>query len=187
MNASKLYHQSVLAQAIRHSLKGQAKKVLLNINPTATPKEIVTKVEDIFGDLSSKQSKMTDFYTAEQYYNESVAEWGLRLEELIQQASLKLHLTNEDKDEMLKEKFWRSLYDKDIKNATRSSFENKDSFEKIRRKARAEEHELKQQLKVQNQHRDQESEGHVLANILKKIETIESKTNTSHESKKFNA
>ena len=60
ISASNLYHPSILAQAIRHSLTGQAKKVLMHINPTATPMEIVIKVEDIFVDLSSKQSKMKE-------------------------------------------------------------------------------------------------------------------------------
>ena len=116
---------------------------------------------------------MSECYTAEQEYNESVAEQGLRLEELIQQATFRFRITREQKDDMLKEKCWRSLYDKDIKNTTRSSFENKDSFEIIRRKARAEEREIKQQSKVQEKHRNQEeSEGHVLTTILKKIESI---------------
>lgn len=43
---------------------------------------------------------------------------------------------------MLKTKFWRSLYNTELKNATRVHFESIDSFELLRRKVRAEEYEM---------------------------------------------
>lgn len=48
--------------------------------------------------------------------------WGIRLEEIFQKAKDKGHVTDEQKDQMLKNKFWRGLYSSDLKNATRVFF-----------------------------------------------------------------
>ncbi|XP_053405159.1 trichohyalin-like [Mercenaria mercenaria] len=141
--ATALYPEKMITQAVRKSLKGQAKKVLLNLDPNARAEEIIERTEDIFGDMSSKQTIYTEFYTASQKPDESIADWGLRLEEILIKASTKKSITPDERNEMLKDKFWRSLYSKDIKNAVRTSFESGDSFEMLRRKARAEEHETK--------------------------------------------
>ena len=109
---------------------------------------------------------MIAFYTAEQKAEESIAEWGLRLEEIIQMTSTNLQLSREEKNDMLKEKFWRSLYNREIKNATRNSFESTDSFEIIRRKARAEEQEIKH---IRKETPDNE----IFKTLLDKMETLE--------------
>lgn len=180
--ATRLYKEHVIAQAIRHSLKGQAKKVLINLSPTATPTEIIARVEDIFGDLSSQQFIYTEFYTAEQKSDESIAEWGLRLEEILLLASNKRTIPERERNDMLKDKFWRSLYDQDIKNATRNSFESGDSFEVLRRKARAEENEMK--LTKQRKQTSQGKPGNlsgteknedILTKLMKKMDNFEKK------------
>ncbi|XP_045206352.2 trichohyalin-like [Mercenaria mercenaria] len=181
--ATKLYHENIIAQAVRQSLKGQARKVLINIPPTATPEEIISKVEDIFGDMSSKQTIFTQFYTAEQQPNESIVEWGLRLEEMLQLIEAKRSLTIDERNEMLRDKFWRSLLSKELKNATRHAFESGEKFEVLRRKARAEEHEMKldktntnttmskkeEQLKAEDKHTE------MLQSMMKKMEALDSK------------
>ncbi|XP_053390050.1 trichohyalin-like [Mercenaria mercenaria] len=81
--ATALYPEKIITQAVRKSLKGQAKKVLLNLDPNARAEEIIERTEDIFGDMSSKQTIYTEFYTASQKPDESIADWGLRLEEIL--------------------------------------------------------------------------------------------------------
>ncbi|XP_060565290.1 golgin subfamily A member 6-like protein 22 [Ruditapes philippinarum] len=178
--ATKLYKEHVVAQAIRQSLRGQAKKVLINLSPVATPIDIVSRVEDIFGDLSSQQIIFTEFYTAEQKPEESVAEWGLRLEEILLLASTKRFIPEKERKEMLKDKFWRSLYNIDIKNATRTSFESSDSFEVLRRKARAEENEIKvtKQRRQTVQHNqmstvEKDNKEDIIKQLMKKMENLE--------------
>ncbi|XP_053374353.1 trichohyalin-like [Mercenaria mercenaria] len=180
---TKLYHENIIAQSVRQSLKGQARKVLINIPPTATPEEIIGKMEDIFGDMSSKQTIFTQFYTAEQQPNESIVEWGLRLEEMLHLIEAKRSLTIDERNEMLRDKFWRSLQSKELKNATRHAFESGEKFEVLRRKARAEEHEMKldrtntntttskkeEQLKAEDKHTE------MLQSMMKKMEELDSK------------
>ena len=85
---------------------------------------------------------LKEFYTASQRKDESVTEWGIRLEDIFQRAVAKRYATAKQKDKMVRERFWRSLYNSELKNATRFHFLSEDSFETFRRKVRAEETEM---------------------------------------------
>ena len=66
--------------------------------------------------------------------------WGLRLEEIVQRAIEKGHLNDNQKDEMLRTKFWRALYSKELQNATRVYYHQIQDFDKLRTKVRSEEY-----------------------------------------------
>ena len=58
-------------------------------------------------------------------------------------------MVNEQKEKMLKNKFWCGLYKTDLINATRVYFASeKIDFETLRKKVRAEEYEISQERKV---------------------------------------
>ena len=139
---SKRYPESSINHAVRNSLKGQTRKVFINMYPESTNQEIIDKMESVFGNVASGESVLQEFYTASQKKDESITEWGIRLEEILQRAIAKGYATSEQKDKMLKERFWRSLYKSELKNATRMHFLSEDSFETLRRKVRAEETEM---------------------------------------------
>lgn len=141
--AATIYPDVSISQAIRKSLRGQAKKVLLNMSPSAKPLEIIKKIENVFGNVASGEAVLQEFYTAEQSPEESVADWGLRLEDILQKAIEKGHVSENSKNEMLRSKFWRSLYSQDLKNATKIYHETIKEFEELRKKVRAEEYEMK--------------------------------------------
>ncbi|MEW8547742.1 MAG: hypothetical protein AB2693_29895, partial [Candidatus Thiodiazotropha sp.] len=142
LRRSPRYHEDTVNQSIRNSLKGQARKVLVTLGAQATNAQIIEKLESVFGNVASGESILQEFYTATQKPNESVALWGIRIEEILQKAIEKGHVNSQQKNGMLKNKFWRALYDKDLKNATRVHFEAIESFELLRRKVRAEEYEM---------------------------------------------
>lgn len=96
----------------------------------------------MFGNVASGESVLQEFYTSSQKQDESVALWGIRIEEILQKAIEKGHVTPEQKNSMLKTKFWRALYSSELKNATRVHFESTENFELLRRKVRAEEYEI---------------------------------------------
>ena len=140
--ASGAHSARAITQAMRQSLKGPARRIIVTLSPTATISEILQSVEDIYGNMSSKHTVYREFYTAHQWERETVADWGLRLEDIMQLLQTKRNINEGEKQEMLRETFWRGLANKEIKSALRSAFESKESFEILRRKARAEEHEL---------------------------------------------
>ena len=138
---SSVYPAYIVNQAIRNSLRGQARKVLVTLDAKATPKEIKEKLECIFGNVATGESVLQEFYNAVQKDNESVTLWSIRLEEIYQKAKEKGHVSDSQKDKMLKNKFWRGLRSTELKNATRVHFEkDKVGFEMLRTKVRAAEY-----------------------------------------------
>ncbi len=65
-----------VAQAIRKSLRGQAKRALIPLGTTTTVDEMVNKLETIFGNVASGESVLQTFYLASQRSDESVAAGG---------------------------------------------------------------------------------------------------------------
>lgn len=145
------YKDTEIAQAIRKSLKGQAKKVLLPMGTSATVSTIMDRLEGVFGNVATGESVLQEFYTATQKSDESVTAWGLRLEEILQKAVDKGHVRLDEKNDMLKTKFWRCLRSDRLKTATRIHYETMSSFELLRKKVRAEEYEMKVSSGVQHQ------------------------------------
>ena len=140
---SKVYPEYIINQAIRNSLRGQARKVLVTLGPKATSSEIRQKIECLFGNVASGESVLQEFYNAMQRSNESVPAWGIRIEEIFQKAKEKGHVTDTQRDKMLKNKFWRGLKNSELKNASRIHFEKeKVDFELLRTKVRTIELEM---------------------------------------------
>ena len=148
----KVYHDISIAQAIRKSLTGQARSVLQAMGPKAKPEQMISHLESIFGNVASGEAVLQEFYTAEQGQDESTVDWGLRLENVQQRAIEKNHVTGE-KHEILKSKFWRSLYNQDLKNAIKMYKESIHDFEGFRKKVREDENEMKKVVTRQTDQR----------------------------------
>ena len=84
----------------------------------ASSQEMIDKLTSVFGNVASGQSIMQEFYPAVQQPEESVTMWSLRLEEILQRVSEKSQISADQKNEMLRERFWRSLHNTEFQNAT---------------------------------------------------------------------
>ena len=174
------YKESQIALAVRKSLRAQAKRVLLQLGPAAEVKEIMSKLEGVFGNVATGESILAEFYTATQRQDESVAAWGLRLEEILQKAMEKGQIKQDEKNDMLREKFWRALRSDRLRNATRVHFESVSNFELLRRAVRAEEHQMnlysgikQQQLKAEAKSVESKEEDSKYNQLLSRISTLE--------------
>ena len=63
LQKDKIYSDTVIGQAIRKSLKGQAKKVLLPMGSGTTVEEILELLEGIFGNVATSISILQEFYS----------------------------------------------------------------------------------------------------------------------------
>ena len=127
---SSVYSAYIVNKAIRNSLRGQTRKVLVTLGAKATSKETKEKLECIFGNVATGESVLQEFYNAVQKDNESITLWS----------------------KMLKNNFWRGLRSTELRNAPRVHFEkDKVGFEILRTKARAAEYELSQDKVVLSQ------------------------------------
>ena len=113
---------------------------MLGSDPTV--EQMIEKLERTFGNVASGQSVLQEFYTAEQKENESVALWGIRLEEIYQRAVEKGFASNDQRDKQLIERFWRSLRSIDLQNATSVYYHAATSFEMLKQKVRSEEYAM---------------------------------------------
>ena len=210
LRKSNMYDEYIVGQSLRNSLKGQARKVLVTMGPSAKLEQIMEKFESVFGNVASGESVLQEFYTATQRPDESIALWGIRIEEIVQKAIEKGHVTPLQKNSMLKTKFWRSLYNTELKNATRVHFESIDSFELLRRKVRAEEYEMainktatekslkaedknqsstsstlkltsSNKVEAQQQLVQQDQNTKLLKDLMKRLESLESKMSNTYQ------
>lgn len=187
-----LYKDAEVAQAIRKSLKGQAKKVLLPMGTSATVSSIMDRLEGVFGNVATGESILQEFYTATQKSDESVTAWGLRLEEILQKAVDKGHVRLDEKNDMLKTKFWRSLRSDRLKTATRIHYETMSSFELLRKKVRAEEYEMKvssgiqhQPTRAENKYEEKEDPTAKMNVLLDRLSSLEKQMKEMKAPRKF--
>ena len=140
--ASNQYSDFAISQAIRKSLRVPAKRVLLTMSATAPARDIISKLENVYGDVACGQAVIEEFYTSEQGADENVADWAVRLNEILKRAEDKGQV-KEDRNEILRTKFWRGLYSQDLKNATKIYFESEKDFEDLLVKVRTEDGEMR--------------------------------------------
>ena len=94
---------------------------------------------------------MQEFSIASQQQEESVSEWALRLEEIIKHAIDKGQIKEDEKNDLLKDKFWRSLRSERLKNATRLDFRTIENFKQLVHAVRTEELSMKTNANAQHQ------------------------------------
>ena len=142
---SKAYPECTVDQAIRNSLRSQARKVMYILKPQTTSREVKAKLESISGNVATGETVLQDqeFYNTTQKENESVTLLGIGLEEIYQRARKKGHASEDQRDRMLKNESWIGLRSLDLKSATRFLYlKDKASFEQLRTRVRATEYEM---------------------------------------------
>ena len=154
---SSSYSDLTVNQILRNSLRGHARKVVNTLRPNVPSTEMIEKLESVFGNFASGDSLVQEFYNTYQKADESSTLWGSRLEELFEKARDKGHVTNEQRENMLRNKFWHGLYRTDLKNATHVYFvSDKINFEMLRKKVKAEEYEMCQERAFRQKDRKSE-------------------------------
>ena len=122
-------------QCIRNSLKGKARALLLTL-PDATPKHLVEKLDGVYGNVYSSEAIFQQFYMQSQEPGQSVSEYGMKLECLLQSASQKEFISPEVRNTMLRTKLWSGLTDAELKNQSRYKYECTKDFDTLRKELR---------------------------------------------------
>lgn len=137
-----IYPDTLILLAVRRSLKGRARDILLTIDETARPSDILTKLEGIYGNVSSSEVLMQQFYSESQKSDESVADYSIRIENLLRRATQFRRIDVSIKDEMLCSKLWNGLKDPLLKNSTRYKYDTERNFNNLRKEIRSIEQDL---------------------------------------------
>jgi len=152
------------------------------MRPSATAEEIISKLNDINGNVKTPDRIVQDFYSACQGKKELCSAWGVRIETLFQLAVDRGEIEESRRNSKLKERFWRGLYSEKLRTATRVSYESSDSFEVLRRKARLEEEEdnieSTRDKKIDVKVYQQTEKDSVLQELLDRLKKLESELAT---------
>lgn len=107
----KLYHEGVVLQAIRRSVRGSAAEVLMTLGEDVSVDTALTKFDHMFGNVLPAEILLEQFFSARQKDSESVTSYACRLEELLAQVSKKQSdiLSKEATQGMLRTKFYSGL------------------------------------------------------------------------------
>ena len=135
--------ESIILQSIRSSLKGKARSLLLTLPGDASPDQIVHKLEGVYGNTYPSEQLIQTFYAAKQETGESVANYGMRLEGLLQTCIDRGDISLTARNEMLRSKLWSGLSDVNLRNASRYKFDTIHDFEALRMELRTIELDLK--------------------------------------------
>ncbi|CAC5391274.1 unnamed protein product [Mytilus coruscus] len=123
-----LYPELIIVQCMRNSLKNQARNTLLTLPESATLLKILEKLEGIYGNVYSNETLLQSFYTMKLEEGQSVADYGMKLEGILQKAYDKGKLTSEVRDDMLRTKFWSGSRDSALKKTTRYKYDTIKNF-----------------------------------------------------------
>lgn len=112
------------------------------MDSTATPSDILSKLDGIYGIVSSRQNLLQQFYLETQHEDESVADYSIRIENLLRRATVSAQLHESVRHEMLCSKLWNGLRDPLLKNSSRYKFDVTKDFNILRREIREIEQDL---------------------------------------------
>ncbi|XP_033729253.1 zinc finger CCHC domain-containing protein 12-like [Pecten maximus] len=133
---------STLVQAIRRSLRGTARRMLISLGERPTIADILRKLDTLFGDISTHGMLMQEFFNSSQRQGESVTDFGCRLETLLQTAIDNGSLQQSSKNDMLRDKFWTSLRSEKLKSQTRHKYDSLQDYDELLREIRVVEKEI---------------------------------------------
>lgn len=137
---SQSYSESQVHKAVRKSLRGDAARVAMRLGTKSSLTELLTKMDDLFGDRARRQQIMKEFYSASQGDGEDVLAWSYSLESILDRATKLGKVQEADRNEMLCDQFWTGLKPQ-YQTGTEHKFDNIKDFDKLRSEMRLVEQE----------------------------------------------
>lgn len=131
----------IILQAMRNSLKGEARSMLVSLGENATIDEILERLDGFYGNVSTPETLIQSFYSDFQKENESIVSYGLRLEQILSRAIRSGHIGIAAKDSMLCSKFWTGLRSQQLRNSTRHLYDTIGDFQALLKEIRKVEQE----------------------------------------------
>ena len=191
---------SHVLQAMRPSLKGTARRLLVSLGESISVDSVLRKLELNFSEPTSKGVNMKEFFNSSQRADEPVTSFGCRLESLLDQAFESSRLPITSRAEMLCERLWSGLRSEALRTNTRHKLDSATDYDSFLRDVRKVEKELslsnpKLKCSSQQQNAQQSSEQHAIQrtpDFQKQLSDLEQRLNSRINSvqsgvdKKFN-
>lgn len=127
----KSYSSDVIGNAIKKSLRGEAGRVAMRLEPSASIGDLIDKLENVYGTLELRECILAQFYCANQQSDESVIKWGCRLKDILAKAIDKGLVDKSKRNEMLRNMFWTGLK-QSFKEISGHKYDTIGDFNKLR-------------------------------------------------------
>ena len=156
-----------LRRAIQKSLFGHAAETFMSIPKEASVHDILDKFDKLFLPSGDSESLLSKFYLSTQTTDESISEWFIRLESLLDVPAL--NLTSPQKESMLRARFWKGLVKDGIRTSLRHKYDSGESSVQLLNSAR----QVAEELGATAQHQPvQVSNSDPLVKLTSVIETL---------------
>ena len=162
------HSSNAVLNAVRRSLRSPAADLIVHIDRHATVKELLRKLETVYGNILTGQTILQKFYSEKQSASETIAEWACRLEDLAYTAEEKKMVERAAVEGMLKAQFYSGIKHQRIKDALRQQ-RNALSFEDLVVQARELEEEYSTTSSTKQQ-QSQPTEMQMLMELMKKMD-----------------
>ena len=110
-----------IRRAIQKSLFGSAADSFMSIAKDTPVADILDKFNKLFQPSEDVEAVFSKFYSATQESGESISDWYIRLESVLDVSSV--NLSKEQKENMIRSRFWKGLAKESIKNGLRHKFD----------------------------------------------------------------
>ena len=169
--------EHLLLQAIRNSLKGTARSLLVPLGETASVQDILSKLDGFYGNVSTSETLILSFYSDFQKETESIVSFGSRIEQTLPRAVRYGHIDLVAKDAMLRTKFCTGLKSQALKNSTHHLYDSIKDFQTLLKeisKVDQEESSIKnsKQQAAQQQHSGQVTTDNTNSELLKQMKEL---------------
>ncbi|KAJ8028616.1 hypothetical protein HOLleu_30909 [Holothuria leucospilota] len=135
------FAKEILTPLVKRSLRGEAGEIARHLGVDASIKEIIEKLETLYGTVESGSTLLRQVYTSRQEAEETAAQYGRRLQVKINRARERGGISSLAIDETLKSVFWQGMRDANVKNALRHRKDTVGSFDELLRLVRLAEQE----------------------------------------------
>ena len=97
-----------IEDAIRSSLHGKAGDIVAQLGTSVSVEGIIKKMDSIYGEVDEEEDLLHLFYGAKQEPDETVVDWGCRLETMVSLLKKQGPLPR-DENSMLRKRLWKGL------------------------------------------------------------------------------
>lgn len=126
-----LYTESMIKEAMRTSLRGEAGRVVMRLGTYISVNEILNKLDSINGNIDQREALLSEFYGARQKEDEDITSWSCRLENVIGRAQDLGMVQVSDIDKILHSMLWTGLR-QDLKDISSHTYDTIKDFDSLR-------------------------------------------------------
>jgi len=110
-----------IKRAMHKSLFGSAADSYMSVDKDTTVTDILNKFDKLFQPSEDVEAVLSKFYSATQLSAESISDWYIRLESILDVSSVSL--PKDQKEKMIRSRFWKGLAKESIKNGLRHKYD----------------------------------------------------------------